>query len=141
MVDDEPFNVQAVANILQMLGINKERQIIVGRNGQDTIDIIMRAIEEDEIEQIGLIISDCSMPVVDGYVSVKEIRRLLSQHRPNDPPLCIVALTGHVEPEYVQKAMDHGFNKVMPKPVNVRDLAQILLQERLISEIPAFALR
>ena len=80
------------------------------------------------------------MPHVDGYVSIREIRRLLSNIEAA-PTLRIVALTGHVELEYVKKAMDHGFDRVLAKPLNIKDIAEELLGLRLIDEIPACARR
>lgn len=109
VVDDEPFNVDAVVHILELFGIKKDTQILVGRSGFDTIDIINKALNEHELGQIALVISDCSMPRMDGYESIKEVRRLIRENRDanilqnnlQQPHLRIVALTGHVEPEYV----------------------------------------
>ena len=49
----------------------------------------------------------------------------------------IVAITGHVEEEYLKKAESHGINKVLPKPVDIIDLGKILIKLGLIAYIPA----
>ena len=38
----------------------------------------------------------------------------------------IVAITGHVEEEYVNKARNHGIDEVLSKPVDLMVLTRIL---------------
>jgi len=48
---------------------------------------------------------DCNMPFMDGFECSLKIRQLLHEHfglRNEDQPL-ISAVTGHVEPQYVNK--------------------------------------
>ena len=39
----------------------------------------------------------------------------------------IVAITGHVENEYVQKALQCGMDKVFQKPLSVREFGLLLM--------------
>ena len=39
----------------------------------------------------------------------------------------IVAMTGHVEAEYVSKALESGMDKVFSKPISVKEFGQLLL--------------
>ena len=65
------------------------------------------------------------MPVMDGYESSKIIRQLLEAHHVR---FNIVAITGHTEPQYAQKARDHGINTVIGKPITALQLATVLAE-------------
>ena len=56
---------------------------------------------------------DCNMPFLDGYEATKQIRELfLRQNIEREKQPKIIAVTGHVESEYVKKAVDYGMDKV-----------------------------
>ena len=48
-----------------------------------------------------------------------------------------MAITGHVEPEYIQKAIDSGINEVYSKPMPILELGKILKETDFIDDIPA----
>jgi CheY-like chemotaxis protein len=50
------------------------------------------------------------MPILDGYDATKQIRNYL--HSKGLPQLIIIAITGHIEDSYVQKAYASGMNGV-----------------------------
>ena len=50
--------------------------------------------------------------------------------------LKIIAITGHVEPEYMKKAMKSGIDQVFPKPMPILQLGKILFDYNFIAEIP-----
>ena len=59
---------------------------------------------------------------MDGYEATKRIRRMLSDiDVPRDQQPRIVAITGHVENEYVEKALKSGMDKIYPKPLPVKE--------------------
>ena len=75
--------------------------------------MVQASIEEDEPLRYSLILMDCNMPFLDGYEATKQIRKLFDKKqidRENQPK--IIAITGHVENEYVQKAINFGMDKV-----------------------------
>jgi len=47
-----------------------------------------------------------------------------------------VAVTGHVEEEYVMKAINSGMDKVYPKPLPIKEFGKLLMDMRFISEVP-----
>ena len=113
-------------------------------NGEQAVQLIERAIEENEVDRYSLILTDMSMPFMDGYEATKKIRSLISSERrqrnQNDgsqQSLSILGVTGHVEPSYIQKAKDSGVNEVFAKPMSAATLGGILLRHGFISQIPA----
>lgn len=61
------------------------------------------------------------MPFMDGFEASKRVRDILKGQ-----PLRIVAVTGHVEPEYLEKAKSHGIDLVYPKPLPILMLGREL---------------
>ena len=80
-------------------------------NGQDAI---RQALEEPP----DIVVMDLSMPVMDGWETV---RRLRTDERTADIP--VVALTGHVLAEYSRRAWQSGFDGFLTKPCLPEDLA------------------
>mmetsp|Transcript_12026 Transcript_12026/g.18574 ORF Transcript_12026/g.18574 Transcript_12026/m.18574 type:complete len:89 (-) Transcript_12026:2-268(-) len=78
---------------------------------------------------------DCSMPFMDGYTASKGIRQLYEGRLQRLSPV-IVAITGHVEQEYVDKALKSGMDKVFPKPFPLKDFAHLLADLELIDVVP-----
>ena len=48
----------------------------------------------------------------------------------------IVAVTGHVEEEYVIKSYQAGMDKVFPKPFPIKEFGLLLKEMNFIKEIP-----
>ena len=55
------------------------------------------------------------MPFMDGYESTDMIRSYLFDHFIDQP--IILAVTGHTETQYVEKAINCGMNQVLSKPI------------------------
>ena len=72
----------------------------------------------------GLIIIDCSMPNMNGYVATDKIRGYLRAR--NLPQPMIVACTGHTEDLFIKKAWRCHMDEVLPKPTNVKALKEVL---------------
>jgi CheY-like chemotaxis protein len=69
----------------------------------------------------GLIISDISMPDVDGYTLLAELRRM-----PGLEAVPAIALTGHAMDEDRERALAAGFSVHIPKPVDPEELLRIV---------------
>ena len=139
LVDDEVFNIFAVQGLMRVLGLDQRVKIDVCYNGEQSVNFIRKAIEEDDVDRYSLILTDCSMPFMDGYEASNIIRRLLRQAKGKE--LEIVAITGHVEPDYLKKATENGINQVFPKPMPILELGKILCNLKFIDEIPTNLLR
>jgi CheY-like chemotaxis protein len=55
------------------------------------------------------------MPFMDGYDATHNIRQLIYE-KDIDQPI-VVAVTGHTEHSYVDRAVNSGMNLVLSKPV------------------------
>jgi signal transduction histidine kinase len=69
----------------------------------------------------GLIISDISMPGVDGYSLLAELRRM-----PGLEGVPAIALTGHALDEDRERALEAGFSVHVPKPVDPDELLRVV---------------
>ncbi len=69
----------------------------------------------------GLIISDISMPGVDGYTLLAELRRM-----PGLEGVPAIALTGHAMDEDRARALAAGFAVHIPKPVDPDELLRVV---------------
>ena len=79
------------------------------------------AVESARERRPGLIISDISMPGVDGYTLLAELRRL-----PGLDTVPAIALTGHAMDEDRVRALAAGFSVHVPKPVDPEELLRIV---------------
>lgn len=69
---------------------------------------------------------DCNMPIMDGYESCNKIRSYLKSLDLAQP--LILAVTGHTEQNYVERAINCGMNLVLSKPINADVLKEILIK-------------
>ena len=80
---------------------------------------------------------DCNMPFMDGYEATKKIRRLYNQQKmANENQPKIIAITGHIENEYVDRALQSGMDKIFQKPLHVKEFGQLLMDMKYITTIP-----
>ena len=64
-----------------------------------------------------LIITDLSMPMMDGYETTKKIRQYIAARGQAQP--VIIACTGHTEQAFIDKAWRHEMNEFLSKPLNI----------------------
>jgi two-component system, cell cycle response regulator DivK len=106
VVDDEPDNLEVVAETLEYRGA----QVKTAANGKD-------ALEALEGFEANLILTDLSMPVMNGW----EMRTRIRNH-PKLSLIPILALSAHAFAGDKQRAMDVGFDGYLTKPVNIATL-------------------
>lgn len=68
-----------------------------------------------------LVLMDLSMPVLDGYGAVRQIREL---EEVDSVP--IIALSAHGTPDHRAKALAVGFNEYLTKPIDFLQLETVL---------------
>jgi len=123
IVDDEKFNCDIIYGFLMILGLkNRQDKTHFAYNGEQAVAMVQKALDECDPYRYTLILMDCNMPFLDGYEATKIIRKLyqgMDIKREKQPR--IIAITGHVENEYVEKAIQSGMDKVFSKPLPVSE--------------------
>jgi CheY-like chemotaxis protein len=71
--------------------------------------------------QPDILVSDISMPEVDGYAFIRQVRD--GTHHPNVPA---IALTAHARAEDRRIALAAGFQEHLSKPVSLAKLARTI---------------
>jgi len=139
VVDDEPFNLDALKVLIKSSGIKGILQSVdYAKNGEEALKLVKKGAKllrfskgEDNsskssnaswLEHLdnggfmyGLILMDCSMPIMDGYEATERIRETYQHHKLPQP--LIVACTGHCEDQFIEKAWRHGMDELVPKPL------------------------
>ena len=72
-----------------------------------------------------LIFMDCMMPGIDGYETVRRIRRLEATLG-REPRASIVALTANVGDSDVRQCLDAGMDDFLAKPVSLQTIGRAL---------------
>jgi signal transduction histidine kinase len=98
-------------------------QIFFERRGYDVVGAgsAAEAVRRAGERVPGLIISDISMPGVDGYSLLAELRRM-----PGLEGVPAIALTGHAMDEDRERALDAGFAVHVAKPVDPDELLRVV---------------
>jgi CheY-like chemotaxis protein len=123
VVDDEKFNCDIIYGFLMILGvINRKEQTFFSYNGEQAVQQVKKAFMENDPLRFSLILMDCNMPFLDGYEATKQIRAIYTENciDVEEQPK-IIAITGHVENEYVNKAIQSGMDHVYQKPLPIED--------------------
>ena len=103
VVDDEALLVKGIRFNFQ----NEGYEVITGCNGQE-------AVEYARNPEVGLIILDVMMPVMDGLTACSKIREF------SDVP--IILLTAKVEDMDKLMGFEHGADDYITKPFNILEL-------------------
>ena len=95
-------------------------------DGLQAFEKVVANVEANEgkFTNYDAILMDCNMPIMDGYESADKIRSYLQSLGIGQP--IILAVTGHCEDNYVQRAIDSGMNQVFSKPLRGELLKAIL---------------
>jgi len=121
VVDDEPDSLEVAEIILDAYGAN----VHTGTNGAEGLDQIRK------IRPL-FVISDISMPVMDGWGLIHEMKK--------DPSLInipTIALTAHAMVGDRERAVSAGFNNYLTKPLTADTFIYDLF--KLLMDIPELA--
>ena len=110
VVDDHPVNRRMMARQLNVLGY----AVLTAADGREALELWLGG-------GFGLMITDCQMPVMDGYQLAKEIRRIEGGNLPRLP---IIACTANVSREALAQCHAVGMDDAMTKPVELTMLKQ-----------------
>ncbi len=114
LAEDNDLNWEIAKELLTAYGFEVTR----AENGKICVDKFTASPEH----HYDVILMDLRMPVMNGYEATAEIRRLSRA----DADLPIIAVTADAFSEDIQKCIDCGMNAHVAKPINVRELIDIL---------------
>lgn len=126
VVDDDDTNRLVVRLLMERRG----HEIIEAASGQI-------ALETLSVEDVDLVFMDLSMPMMDGFETVRRFRSSTK----GDRQIPIIALTAHTTQEDRRKCFEAGMNGLIAKPLNVTsvDTVMALVRDQGESNVPRLA--
>ncbi len=113
LVDDDLRNVFALASALEAKGLN----VRIAKDGIESLEVL------EKHNDIDLVLMDIMMPRMDGFETMRHIRKS-SNERVRKLP--IIALTAKAMKEDHERCIEAGANDYLPKPVNLNNLNTVL---------------
>jgi CheY-like chemotaxis protein len=111
LVDDNPTNIKVICQQLNMLGYLVE----TAEDGAVALDMWRDG-------DYSLILTDCHMPVMDGYQLSESVRI----EEPLGSRIPIIAITADALKGTAQKCVDAGMNDYLTKPMKLQQLSEVL---------------
>jgi HAMP domain-containing protein/CheY-like chemotaxis protein/signal transduction histidine kinase len=111
VVDDDARNIFALTTVLE----NQEMEVLSATNGRQAIEIIQQTPD------LSVVLMDIMMPEMDGYQTMREIRK---EARFRSLP--ILALTAKAMKGDREKCLEAGASDYIAKPVNTDQLLSLL---------------
>jgi tubulin-specific chaperone A len=111
IVDDDMRNVYALSNILE----NKGLSVTAASNGRECLDVLARDA------RYSLVLMDIMMPALDGYETMREIRK-----DPRFAKLPLIALTAKAMKGDRALCIEAGASDYLAKPVEAEKLFSML---------------
>ncbi len=109
VAEDNPTNQALILNQLEALGYTAD----IAKDGQEALNKMTN-------HDYQLLLTDCNMPMIDGYELAKTIRASGNDKLP------IIALTADAFPEKKAACLDAGMDGQITKPVNLETLKATL---------------
>jgi CheY-like chemotaxis protein len=105
IVDDNPQSLDILVGVLTSFGL---RNVVRKANG-------LEAREELKYQAFDLILTNDSLPELDGYDLTRWLRREADEANRATP---VIVVTSHTRRDQVEKARDCGANVIVTKPVS-----------------------
>ena len=111
IAEDEEFILEGIANLIdwESFGIQVTHLAV---NGQE-------ALKKWEEEAVDIIITDITMPIMDGLELIQQIRE-------KDTRVRIIIISGYDEFEYARRAISMGVDDYILKPIDDEELTKVL---------------
>lgn len=110
VVDDSEDTTEMLGHLLRGTGAN----VTPATSGDEALRILAQ-------REFDVVVSDISMPGMDGFEFLRQLRRL-----PGREDLPVLALTGFGRPEDIERTRSEGFFSHLTKPFDVATLLDVL---------------
>src|SRR5438876_3823300 len=111
IVDDDVRNIFALTSVLESYGLD----VLYAENGRDGIAVL------DRHPDVDVVLMDVMMPEMDGYETMRAIRRDLAHKA-----LPIIAITAKALEDDREKCIQAGASDYLPKPVEADKLLELI---------------
>jgi len=111
VADDNVINQEVILAMLSAVGC----EATAVSNGKQAVELATKA-------HFDLVLMDCQMPVMDGFMATRAIR----QQMPDTKKLAIVALTAKAMGDVRIDCLDAGMDDYLSKPVDIATLSSVL---------------
>jgi CheY-like chemotaxis protein len=111
VVDDDVRNIFALTTVLE----NQDMEVLSATNGRQAIELI------ETTPDLSVVLMDIMMPEMDGYETMREIRK-----NPRFRTLPMLALTAKAMKGDREKCLEAGASDYIAKPVNTDQLLSLL---------------
>jgi len=112
LVEDHRVNQMVAKSLLEKLGYGVD----LANNGQE-------ALKQSDDNDYDLILMDCQMPEMDGYVATQALRRREEEGDKHTP---VIAMTANTTEGIQSRCLAAGMDDYMAKPVRLDDLERRL---------------
>lgn len=119
LVDDNQVNIQVQGEILRLT----KAKVITAQSGREALQVL------NEREDVELIFMDIRMPQMDGYETARQLRKIKAYQQ-----VPVIALTADGMEEVGQKVEESGMNGCILKPVQQKDLCDVLKKYLKVEE-------
>lgn len=117
LAEDNELNMEIAEFFLEDMGA----ETMQAWNGKEAVE----AFRNSAPGEIGVILMDIMMPVMDGLEAVQRIRAL---HRPDAKTVPIIAMTANAFSEDVERSRKAGMTEHLSKPLNAETLKKAILR-------------
>ena len=116
VVEDNELNAEIMREMLNMTGIKVDR----AENGK----VAVEKLESEPENYYDIVFMDIQMPIMNGYQAAEAIRQM--DHRKDVHTIPIIAVTANAFVEDILTAKAAGMNEHIAKPVDIKELDEIL---------------
>jgi CheY-like chemotaxis protein len=115
VADDNPVALRPLVSVMEA----KNMVVTVVTNGREAVDAV-------KTHEFDLVLMDCNMPVMDGFLATEEIREWESKQ--GKPRMPIIALTNMDDFGAEKMTKDAGMDAHIAKPITVKAINAIIEQ-------------
>ena len=113
VVDDEPIILETAFELISHLGYD----VLTATSGENALELLAERSEDQKT--ISCVVLDVTMPGMDGYQTLEEIRRRW-------PSLPVVVSSGYSRDEIMPRFLEIGVSGFLHKPYTLRKVAETL---------------